>query len=102
VERVLYNFRNVPDGSVPAANLIDVGGTFYGTTNAGGAQGDGTVFSVTPSGNESVLYGFQGGADGANPQAPLLAFKGALFGTTTQGGSSACGGGCGTVFRVNP
>jgi len=101
-ERVLYDFQNVPDGSVPAANLIDLGGTFYGTTNGGGSKGDGTVFSVTPSGNESVLYSFQGGADGANPQAPLVALRGALFGTTTQGGSSACGGGCGTVFRVSP
>jgi uncharacterized repeat protein (TIGR03803 family) len=30
----------------PDANLIDVKGTLYGTTFAGGAYGDGTVFAI--------------------------------------------------------
>ncbi|MGB6599840.1 MAG: hypothetical protein WBE77_01995, partial [Candidatus Cybelea sp.] len=36
--KVLYSFGAPPDGSNPRASLIDVGGTLYGTTFAGGAN----------------------------------------------------------------
>jgi hypothetical protein len=50
---ILYNFKGSPsDGEYPLAGLLDLGGTFYGTTAAGGnygtSYGDGTVFSLTP------------------------------------------------------
>jgi uncharacterized repeat protein (TIGR03803 family) len=50
-ETVLYSFCSQPsctDGEYPRAGLIDIGGTLYGTTAGGGANGDGTVFSITP------------------------------------------------------
>jgi uncharacterized repeat protein (TIGR03803 family) len=96
------------------SNLIDVDGTLYGTTFAGGSgapcggsqTGCGTVFSVNPStGSESVLYAFRnGGGDGANPIAGLIDIKSMLYGTTERGGAhrSGCNGlGCGTVFAVD-
>jgi uncharacterized repeat protein (TIGR03803 family) len=46
-ETVLYSYcsqKNCADGEVPSASLIDVNGTLYGTTGAGGAYGYGTVF----------------------------------------------------------
>jgi uncharacterized repeat protein (TIGR03803 family) len=47
----LYNFcsqGNCTDGSQPEAGLIqDTNGTFYGTTYGGGANDDGTVFSLS-------------------------------------------------------
>src|SRR6202042_1137466 len=69
-EKVLHSFGNPPDGDLPAAALIDVNGTLYGTTQNGGAHKNtcsgncGTVFSVTPSGTERGLYSFRGGRDG--------------------------------------
>jgi uncharacterized repeat protein (TIGR03803 family) len=78
--------------------LIDVGGTFYGTTAWGGANNLGTVFSVTPSGAETVVHSFQGGNDGANPVGGLLNLGGTLYGTTSAGGPY----GGGTVFAIVP
>jgi uncharacterized repeat protein (TIGR03803 family) len=102
-ETVLYNFAGGPgDGESPEADLINVNGTLYGTTESGGANGNGTVFSITTSGEESVLYSFKVGKDGAYPEAALLDVKGTLYGTTAYGGSgTACGSsGCGTVFKI--
>ncbi|MGB6518854.1 MAG: choice-of-anchor tandem repeat GloVer-containing protein [Candidatus Cybelea sp.] len=48
-ESVLYSFKAASgDGRRPEAGLINVKGTFYGTTSVGGATGGGTVFSLTP------------------------------------------------------
>ena len=47
-EKVVYSFRGGIDGANPEAGLINVGGTLYGTTTAGGSAGNGTVFAVTP------------------------------------------------------
>jgi uncharacterized repeat protein (TIGR03803 family) len=99
-ESVLYSFKGGADGALPQANLTLLNGTFYGTTSNGGATGNGTVFKVSPSGNESVLYSFKGGTDGSFPQASLISKNGILYGTTYFGGSSACTGGCGTVFKI--
>jgi len=48
VETVMHTFKGGSDGFYPHAGLIDVGGTLYGTTNEGGATGNGTVFKVRP------------------------------------------------------
>jgi uncharacterized repeat protein (TIGR03803 family) len=80
----------------------DAGGALYGTTENGGAKGNGVVFKLTPSGGgytESVLYSFQGGTDGVNPLGGVVAdAKGDLYGTTNGGG----GFGMGTVFKLTP
>jgi uncharacterized repeat protein (TIGR03803 family) len=34
------------DGAIPTASVIDVGGNLWGTTQIGGASGDGTVFKI--------------------------------------------------------
>jgi uncharacterized repeat protein (TIGR03803 family) len=47
----LYNFcsqSGCPDGQYPAAGLVqDTDGNLYGTTADGGANGDGTVYSLS-------------------------------------------------------
>lgn len=104
-ETVLYNFcpngyGNCTDGNFPTAGLVrDNEGNLYGTTGYGGANGEGTVFRVGPTGTETVLHSFAGGADGASPFAGLVRDEaGNLYGTTTGGGPS----GWGTVFKVDP
>jgi uncharacterized repeat protein (TIGR03803 family) len=49
-EKVLHSFNNDgTDGYWPYAGLtLDAAGNLYGTTWAGGAQGNGTVFEITP------------------------------------------------------
>ena len=58
--KVLYNFGSSPtDGVRPVGRLTrDAAGNFYGTTAAGGANGSGTVFKLTPQGVETVLTSF--------------------------------------------
>lgn len=81
-------------------SLIDVKGTLCGTTQIGGAQGKGTVFSVTlKTGAEKVAYslcGLPDCADGDNPHAGVLDVKGTLYGTTSSGGAHKQG----TVFAL--
>jgi uncharacterized repeat protein (TIGR03803 family) len=103
---LLYQFKAGRDGSNPYASLIlDAKGNLYGTTTIDGAYAYGTVFKVSPTGEEAVLYSFTGaGGDGANPFSPLVSDSaGSLYGTTENGGTfgGACGAlGCGTVFKV--
>jgi uncharacterized repeat protein (TIGR03803 family) len=113
---LLYTFTGAPDGANPIAGLVqDAAGNFYGTTQQGGITGGlcansglngcGTVFKLDSSGNETVLYRFTGAADGEFPAAGLVQdAAGNLYGTTQNGGvtSSACGIGCGTVFKLDP
>jgi uncharacterized repeat protein (TIGR03803 family) len=107
-ESVLYSFAggatSGPDGATPASALLrDDSGNLYGTTEAGGATGNGTVFELVnnPPGTYTpkVLYNFKGSAasDGAVPFAGLVMdSNGDLFGTTSIGGSSNVG----TVFEL--
>jgi len=97
---VLYSFKGGSgDGADPYAGVISVNGTLYGTTYSGGASGDGTVFAVTKTGNETVLYSFKGGSsDGTQVVGGLLNVKGMLYGTTRSGGAN----GGGTVFSITP
>jgi uncharacterized repeat protein (TIGR03803 family) len=99
---VLYSFGVGGDGTGPAASLTNIGGVLYGTTYGGGAHGPGAVFRVSTAGAEKLVYSFRNGTDGANPKSPVLNLGGMLYGTTQYGGSSACTGGCGTVFAVTP
>jgi len=93
----LYSFDGT-DGAFPLAGLVQgTNGELYGTANTGGANGDGTVFSLTPSsGAFSVLHSFDG-TDGESPSAGLvLGTNGIFYGTTYNGGAY----GVGTVFSL--
>src|ERR1700733_5710702 len=47
-ETVLYSFTGATDGGSPIARLaIDKAGNLYGTTTAGGANGNGAVFKLS-------------------------------------------------------
>jgi uncharacterized repeat protein (TIGR03803 family) len=96
-QTVLHNFAGTPtDGADPSTALIDVKGTLYGTTNSGGTDDDGTVFSIAASGAESVVYNFAGKpTDGSGPSG-LVNVHGTLYGTTGSGGAN----GYGTVFSL--
>jgi uncharacterized repeat protein (TIGR03803 family) len=92
----IYSFTGGADGGYPVAGLVqDKKGNLYGTTTAGGSNGYGTVFKVTPSGTLTVLHNFNYSTDGGSPFAELVRSPvGNLYGTTFEGGAS----GYGTVF----
>ncbi len=68
--KVLHNFGNAMDGSEPYAGLtLDSAGNLYGTTQAGGLYGYGTVFELSPNGSggwtKKILHNFNfDGTDG--------------------------------------
>jgi uncharacterized repeat protein (TIGR03803 family) len=106
-ERVLYSFcaqNDCIDGRVPQAGLVfDQKGNLYGTTSGGGLYYDacdgfgcGTVFRLTPAGQETVLDSFAG-YYGYDPVAGVvLDEKGNPYGTTYSGGDY----GGGVVFKL--
>jgi uncharacterized repeat protein (TIGR03803 family) len=105
-EIILHSFGFPPDGLTPAAGLLDVNGTLYGTTLTGD-KGGGTIFSYGLStGVEKVVYSFcsqENCADGEVPTAPLINVNGILYGTTSNGGAGNCNDlPCGTVFSFDP
>lgn len=103
--KTLYSFSGRgKNGASLYASLIAVNGVLYGTASHGGAESDGTVFSITTSGKETTLHSFEG-YDGVGPLAGLVDVKGTFYGTTIGGGhSGSCGSSsyCGTVFAMTP
>src|SRR5277367_5105058 len=95
---------NVGDGAGPQAGLILSGNTLYGTTGYGGANGDGTVFSVPVTGGTPTVLASFNGSNGKNPYGDLILSGNRLYGTTSEGGAYGglfTGGiGGGTVFSV--
>jgi uncharacterized repeat protein (TIGR03803 family) len=102
---ILHSFANGTDGSYPSGRLIrDKEGNLYGTTEAGGGDGNcptigggcGTVYEVSEAGKETILHRFDG-TDGAFPFAGLIAdTKGNLYGDTYDYEV-----GYGTVFKLS-
>jgi uncharacterized repeat protein (TIGR03803 family) len=91
-EQVVWSFGNGTDGSNPVADLINVRGTLYGTTTAGGEYSAGTLFSLSPdTGAEKVLWSFGNGTDGTDPTGALISVKGTFYGTNLLGGQYAYG-----------
>jgi uncharacterized repeat protein (TIGR03803 family) len=92
------------EGANPIAGLTDgQDARLYGTTNFGGASGNGTLFAFDPvSRLLSVLHTFDA-LQGARPNGELLlAQDGKLYGTATTGGTNASGDVTtyGTVFSI--
>ena len=87
-------------GQMPSAGLIEgSGGMLYGTTEFGGASGNGTVFRVNRDGSgHTTLHGFAAnGSEGAWPRGRLAAGPGGmLYGTTAIRGNANGG----TVWKM--
>ena len=93
-----FTFTN---GASPSSGLtVDAAGNLFGTTQSGGATGNGTVFEIPKTaggyGLLSTIATFND-TNGSGPYAGLTAdAAGNLFGTTLYGGAS----GNGTVFEI--
>ncbi len=71
-------------------------GNLYSTSQAGGANGLGTVFQLTPTGTETVLHSFAS-SEGRPYGGLTLSNDGNLYGITVGGGSA----GWGSVYKIS-
>ncbi|MFZ4764813.1 MAG: choice-of-anchor tandem repeat GloVer-containing protein, partial [Roseimicrobium sp.] len=90
-------------GTGPKGGLVQLAdGTFYGTTQTGGENNLGTVFSMTPAGELTTLISFSGSTGtvlGSTPQGDLVeGTDGSLYGATNAGGLNNNG----TIFKITP
>ena len=86
------------DGATPRDGLtLGSDGNFYSTTYYGGANNQGTIFRITPSGALHTLHSFNG-TDGRYPIQHLFqATNGVFYGATDNDGSN----GDGTIFSLS-
>ena len=102
--RVIHTFTGGSDGtSGSAGKMLLRGGHIYGAVTAGGTNGSGNVFELTPTRigewGFKILYSFQGAPDGIFPYGALLFdAAGNLYGTTYYGGTN----GLGAVYKLSP
>lgn len=108
-EKNLHNFGGGKDGKFPRGALVfDSAGNLYGTTEGGGAYGDGTItkggvaFKLAPGSKgwtETVIHSFGNGTDAANPRCNLvLDSSGNIYGTAMNGGAN----GYGAAYEISP
>ena len=99
------------DGAAPG-NGLTAGphGVFYGMAYLGGLNGNGTVFSITASGEFNVLHTFSAvdsnghNQDGKGPLRDIIIGNdGSLYGTTRTGGPNDClfTHGCGVAWTID-
>jgi uncharacterized repeat protein (TIGR03803 family) len=92
------------EGALPYAALTLSGSTLYGTTQAGGTLGYGTVFAMNTDGTGyTVLHNFLSyfGGGGTFPYGSLTLSGSKLYGTTYATLPPGYSSNYGTVFRLN-
>lgn len=99
--QVLHTFEDGRDGADPAAGLLLVNGTAYGTTRSGGIRKyavynpAGTIFKIGAGGRYAVLYRFAPHipfGQRAYPDGGLVTDSaGDFYGTTNEGGPNHLG-----------
>ncbi|MGO9343631.1 MAG: choice-of-anchor tandem repeat GloVer-containing protein [Acidimicrobiales bacterium] len=102
-ESILHTFGAPGDGSKPDGIVVaNRRGDLFGETTVGGADQQGTVFELVPTGThdaETVIHTFTGGTDGSQPVGTLvLNASGDLFGVTQFGGTTDGG----VAFELSP
>jgi uncharacterized repeat protein (TIGR03803 family) len=86
------------DGAEPTGGIIlSQDGYFYGTTEAGGEFGNGTIYKLSTNGDFALLHSFTG-YDGSMVRAGLIqGSDGSFYGTALVGAPNCSNG---TVFKL--
>ncbi len=84
---ILHVMNAATDGYGPNSPLLlAADGLLYGTAASGGANNDGTLFSITTGGTFTTIHSFAAGADGAQPTGNLVQdAAGRIYGGTVSG-----------------
>lgn len=105
-ETVLYSFGSRAGDTIEPDSTLELtpGGTLFGTSMTGGANGIGTVFELANPGGvwtEHVIHDFvasPGYPGGGFPMGVVASPTGVLYGTAEVGGAN----GAGLVFELAP
>jgi uncharacterized repeat protein (TIGR03803 family) len=101
-ENILHSFQNEDDGYTPYAGLVaDAAGNFYGAATAGGVNGGGTIFELSPSDggfNFSVLSSVPGWGVSGSFRDVLVEPNGVIYATTHCDGANNAG----TIYELTP
>lgn len=97
---VLRHLNGTTDGSNSQGDLIQAtDGNFYGMCYGGGANSNGTIFKITPTGTFTVLKALASSKDGGYPYGNLFQnTDGNFYGMTRSGGTLSAG----TIFKMTP
>jgi uncharacterized repeat protein (TIGR03803 family) len=96
-ERIIHDFTGGADGLGGSAGrlILDSAGNLYGVATAGGANGSGVAFELTPAGGNftfTTLYAFKGMPDAGFPYGALVFDRaGNLYGSTYYDGANDLG-----------
>ncbi len=93
--KIIHAFSGT-DGASPLGALVIAPRAIYGTTFAGGTNGNGTVYELVPTRSGAygieIIHAFTGAPDGANPSGGVaLLNANTLVGTTAAGGANNVG-----------
>jgi uncharacterized repeat protein (TIGR03803 family) len=99
-ETILHNFQNKADGATPYAGLVsDASGNFYGAATAGGSNGGGTIFELSPL-NGGFTFSVLASVPGSGISGPyrdvLVQPNGVIYATTHCDGTN----GSGSIFEL--
>jgi uncharacterized repeat protein (TIGR03803 family) len=98
----LYSFcaqTNCTDGAGPSTTPFQTAnGTIYGTTDHGGTNNIGTIYSYTSTGGLTTMYSFPTSALGSAGPILIQGANGNFYGVTLDSGS----GNNGSFFRITP
>jgi gliding motility-associated-like protein len=94
----VFDFERATSGARPLGSVIFDGTYFYGMTNEGGANNEGTIFRIKPNGTGyQNLLDFDSPVSGSFPNGSFISDGIFLYGMTAQGGTSSEG----IIFKVH-
>jgi uncharacterized repeat protein (TIGR03803 family) len=101
-ENILHSFQNADDGYTPYAGLVaDASGNFYGAATAGGSNGGGTIFELSPSNGSftfTVLTSVPGWGVSGTFRDVLVQPNGVIYAATHCDGANNAG----TIYELTP
>ncbi len=109
--KIIYSFcrrADCADGWAPFDTLtMDGAGNLYGTTVAGGANGQGVLFELSPGAkhwSNTVLHDFCSQSDCGEPltNSVVRDAAGNLYGTTSEDAGCVAGQPCGVLYKLAP
>ncbi|GAA4804969.1 hypothetical protein GCM10023330_09240 [Litoribaculum gwangyangense] len=97
LQQLAFKYEGEYPGNI---KLCEYNGVFYGTTDQGGANDSGVIFSYNPVTEEYLkLFDFEYTVSGSSPSFGLiLANNDFMYGITSSGGSNNTG----TMYKFNP